>query len=141
MNFGSEISKETQDKENESVIKSKERKLDEETDAITKLEALHSVVTTNCSHIKLHHNIGYVQYAAAISVDAEGGTLYTSDWSAFQAAEGKVRKEFQGNVVDLSAFRLIFLVFTLSNENNFIQDHPSTILMLSQACSILSVVV
>ena len=51
-----------------------------------------------------------------ISVDVEGGTLYTSDWAAFLAAEAKVRDEFEGNVVDLGAFRLIFLVFTSSNE-------------------------
>ena len=60
----------------------------------------------------------YVQYAAAISVDVEGGTLYTSDWAAFLAAEGKVRDEFEGNVVDLGAFRP--MLFTSSNENNLI---------------------
>jgi hypothetical protein len=87
--------KETQDEENKSAIKAKERKLDEETDAIAKLSALHSVVTANWPYIKFHRNIGYVQYAAAISVDVEGGTLYTSDWAAFQAAEAKVREDRQ----------------------------------------------
>ena len=108
--------KATQDSENARAIKAKQRKLDDETDAIADLEALHVVVTTNWSHIKLHRNIGYVQYAAAISVDVEGGTLYTSDWAAFLAAEAKVRDEFEGNVVDLGAYRPIFLVFTSSNE-------------------------
>ena len=123
------------------MIKAKECKLDEETNAIAKLKALHSVVTTNWFHIKRYRNIGYIQYAAAILVDVEGGTVYTLDWSAFHAAEAKVRKEFKGNVVDLSVFRPTFLVFTSLNENNFIQDHPSSILMLSQKCSIMSVVV
>ncbi|KAM6490542.1 hypothetical protein JOM56_013885 [Amanita muscaria] len=38
-----------------------------------------------------------------ISVDVKGGTLYTSDWAAFLAAEAKVRDEFEGNVVDLGS--------------------------------------
>ena len=54
--------------------------------------------------IKLRRNIGHLQYAAAITVDTEGGTHYTSDWAAFLAAEEKVRDEFEGNVIDLGVF-------------------------------------
>jgi hypothetical protein len=130
--------KERQDAENARAIKAKQRQLGDETEAIADLEALHDDVTTSWSNIKLHRNIGHVQYAAAISVDVKGGTLYTSDWAAFLAAEAKVRDEFEGNVIDLGAFRLI--LFTSSNENNLIQD-PSTILKILQTCSILLVVV
>lgn len=95
--------KERQDAENARAIKAKQRQLDDETEAIADLEALHGDVTKYWSDIKLHRNIGHVQYAAAISVDVEGGTLYTSDWAAFLAAEAKVRDEFEGNVVDLGS--------------------------------------
>jgi len=111
--------------ENARAIKAKQRQLYDEMEAIADLEALHNDVTKFWSNIKLHRNIGHVQYAAAISVDVEGGTLYTSDWPAFLAAGAKVRDEFEGNVVDLGTFGLI--LFTLPNENNLIQD-PSTIL-------------
>jgi hypothetical protein len=105
---------EAQDAENAREIRGTRRKLDDENEAIVDLEALHDEVTKCWSNIKLHHNIGHVQYAVAITVD-EGGTLYTSDWAAFLAAEAKVKDQFEGNVVDLGAFRLIFLAFTLSN--------------------------
>ncbi|KAF9060746.1 hypothetical protein BDP27DRAFT_1491913 [Rhodocollybia butyracea] len=81
------------------VIKAKQRQL--ETEAISDLEALHEDVTKDWSNLKLHRNIGHIQYAEAILVDAEGGTLYTSDWAAFLAAEPKVRDEFEGYIVDL----------------------------------------
>ena len=76
-------------------------------EAIANLEALYDEVTKSWSDIEFHRNIGHVQYAAAITADVEGGTLYTSDWAAFLAAEAKVKDEFEGNVVDLGAFRLI----------------------------------
>ena len=66
--------------------------------------------------------------------------LYTSDWAAFLAAEAKVKNEFEGNVIDLGVFRLIFLIFTLSNENNLIQD-LSILLQNLRQCSTLWVVV
>ncbi|KAK2460790.1 hypothetical protein APHAL10511_007260 [Amanita phalloides] len=105
-----------QDTENARGIRANQRKLDDENDAIANLKALYDEVTKYWSDNKLHRNIGHVQYAAAITVDVEGGTLYTSDWAAFLATEAKVKGEFEGNVVDLGAFRLIFLVFTSSNE-------------------------
>jgi hypothetical protein len=111
--------KEVQDAENAREIRRTRRKLDDENEAIVDLEALHDEVTKYWSNIKLHRNIGHVQYAAAITVD-EGGIPYTSDWATFVAAEAKVKDQFEGNVIDLGAFRLIFLAFTSSNENNLI---------------------
>ena len=108
--------------ENAKEIRANRRKLEDESDAIADLESMYNEVTKYWSDIKLHRNIGHVQYAAAITVDVEGGTLYTSDWAAFLAAEVKVKNEFEGNVIDLGVFRLIFLIFTSSNENNLIQD-------------------
>lgn len=72
----------------------------------------------NWANLQLHYNIGYVQYAAPITVDAEGGTLYIWDWAAFLAAKTKVANEFEGSVVDLGTFRLTLLIFSASNANN-----------------------
>ncbi|KAI5989238.1 hypothetical protein EDC04DRAFT_2873071 [Pisolithus marmoratus] len=94
---------ERQDAANARAIAATQRKLANETEAIAVLQALHNNVTTYWSNIKLNRNIGHVQYAAAISVDVEGGTLYTSDWAAFLAAGPKVSDEFEGNVVDLGS--------------------------------------
>ena len=129
--------KERQDAENARAIKAKQRQLDDETEAIADLKALRDEVKNHWPDIKLHRNIGHVQHAAAISVDVEGGTHYTSDWAAFLVVEAKVKDEFEGNVVDLGVFRLV--LFTSSNKNDFIQD-PSTILKSLQTCSMLVVV-
>ncbi|WVO17507.1 hypothetical protein L204_105200 [Cryptococcus depauperatus] len=75
----------------------------EENEAAGNLEALYDEVAKYWSNIKLHRNIGYVQYAPAIKVDEEGGTRYTSDWAAFLVAEAKVKVVFEGNVVDLGS--------------------------------------
>ncbi|KAF8322350.1 uncharacterized protein EI90DRAFT_2977716 [Cantharellus anzutake] len=95
--------KERQDAEDAKAVRAKQRQLEDETEAIADLEAFHDEVTKFWANIKLHRNIGHVQYAAAISVDVGGGTLYTSDWAAFLAAEAKVSDEFEGNVVDLGS--------------------------------------
>ena len=75
--------------ENAKEICVNRRKLEDQNDAIADL--VYDEVTKCWSDIKLHR-IGHVQYAAAIKVDVEGGTLYTSDWAAFLAAEAKVKK-------------------------------------------------
>ncbi|KAG0695154.1 hypothetical protein DFH29DRAFT_880231 [Suillus ampliporus] len=85
--------KERQDTENTKVIRVKQCQLEEEIEAIADLGP--SITS------KLHHNIGHVQYAAAISVNIKGSTLYTLDWAAFSAAEVKVSDKFEGNIVDL----------------------------------------
>ncbi|KAH9988443.1 hypothetical protein BJV74DRAFT_878221 [Russula compacta] len=94
---------ERQDAEDAKAIRAKRRQLEDENEAIADLEAFYGEVMKNWSDISFHRNIGHVQYAAAITVDVEGGTLYTSDWPAFLAAEAKVKDKFEGNVVDLGS--------------------------------------
>ncbi|KDN33507.1 hypothetical protein RSAG8_13400, partial [Rhizoctonia solani AG-8 WAC10335] len=94
---------EKQDEEDAEGIRENRRKLEAEHKAIADLEALYDKVTKTWSDIKFHRNIGHVQYAAAIAVDVQGGTSYTSDWAAFLAAEVKVKNEFKGNVIDLGS--------------------------------------
>ncbi|KAF8463777.1 hypothetical protein DFH94DRAFT_857962 [Russula ochroleuca] len=94
---------ERQDAENAKEIRANRRKLEDGNEAIADLEAFYDEITKNWSDINLHRNIGHVQHAAAITVDVEGGTLYTSDWAAFLAAEAKVKDKFEGNVVDLGS--------------------------------------
>ena len=106
--------------ENVRAIKAKQRQLDNETKAIADLEALYDNIMRYWSNIKFYCNIGHIQYATAILVNVEGSILYTLDWAAFLATEVKVRDEFEGNIIDLGVFQLIF--FTSSNENYFIQD-------------------
>ncbi|KAJ7511799.1 hypothetical protein B0H11DRAFT_2371103 [Mycena galericulata] len=92
---------EIQDAENAREIRRTRHKLDEK-ESIAYLEGLYDEVIKDWSNIKLHRNIGHVQYAAAITVD-EGGTLYTADWAAFLVAEAKVKPQFEGNVVYLGS--------------------------------------
>lgn len=107
------------DNPDEAEIAANRRKLDDEKEAIRQLEALYDEVTKYWFDIKLHRDIGYVQHAEAIKVDVEGCTRYTSDWGAFLAAEAKVRDQFEGNVVNLGAFRS-FSFFASSSENSLI---------------------
>jgi len=89
----------------EEVVKAIEAKqwyLDRETKAVNDLSDFHLNVTRNWSHISLHRNIGYTQYAPAITVD-EGGSRFTSDWGVFVGAEAKVKDALMGNVA-LGAF-------------------------------------
>ncbi|KAI1794500.1 hypothetical protein LXA43DRAFT_107496 [Ganoderma leucocontextum] len=94
--------REGQDPESAKKMGRIRRKLEEENEAIADLEHLHGEVTKYWSNIKLHRNIGHVQYAPAIKVD-EGRTQYTADWAVFLAAEAKVKDVFEGNVVDLGS--------------------------------------
>jgi len=91
-------------KQDQEVIGANQRGLDDADKAIANLENLYNEVTKSWTDIRLHRNIGYVKYAAPITVDVEGGTRYTSDWAVFEATESKVKKEFEGNVVDLGSF-------------------------------------
>ncbi|KAH9053302.1 hypothetical protein EDB87DRAFT_1676842 [Lactarius vividus] len=83
--------KERQDAVNAKAILANRRGLEDEKEAIAYLEALY------WSNINLYRDIDHVQYAAPITVDVEGGTLYTSDWAASLATEAKVKDEFEGN--------------------------------------------
>ncbi|KAH9054792.1 hypothetical protein EDB87DRAFT_1767442 [Lactarius vividus] len=95
--------KERQDTENVKEILTNQRELEDENKAITDLETFYSDVTRYWSDINFHRNIGHIQYAAPITVDVEGGTLYTSDWAVFLADEAKVKDGFEGNIVDLGS--------------------------------------
>ncbi|KAI0309190.1 hypothetical protein OF83DRAFT_1186441 [Amylostereum chailletii] len=95
--------KESQDVENAKEIRATQHNLKEENETIVDLEAFDNEVKEHWSDINLHRNIGHVQYAAAITFDVEGGTLYTSDWAVFLAAEAKVKDVFEGNIVDLGS--------------------------------------
>lgn len=105
-------------------IEAKQWYLDRETKAVNDLSDFHLNATRNWSHISLHLNIGYTQYAPAITVDE--GSRFTSDWGVFVAAEAKVKDAFIGNFVFLGAF---YLVFTSKNEthslgaNHTLQQH------------------
>ncbi|KAF9071742.1 hypothetical protein BDP27DRAFT_1382371 [Rhodocollybia butyracea] len=85
---------------NAEEIKDRQIDLDRETKAVNDLLALYRDATTNWSHIGLHRNIGYTQFAPAITVD-KGGSRFTSDWGVFVAAEAKVKDAFEGNVVHI----------------------------------------
>lgn len=102
-------SKERQDAESARAIKAKQRRMDDETEAITDLEALHDEVTSMWSDIKLYRNIGQIQYAAAISVDVEGGTRYTSDWAAFLAAQPRLGMSLRVTLLISVCFDLSYL--------------------------------
>ncbi|EKM60139.1 uncharacterized protein PHACADRAFT_181981 [Phanerochaete carnosa HHB-10118-sp] len=87
--------KERQDADNAKGIRANRRNLEDVNEAIADLKAFYNKVMKHWSEINLHCNIGHVQYAASITIDIEGGTLYTSDWAAFLAAEAKVKDEFK----------------------------------------------
>ncbi|KAJ3773672.1 hypothetical protein FB446DRAFT_844598 [Lentinula raphanica] len=92
------------DPENSKAIRRTRRQLEEENEYVAELENLYNEIQENdWSQNRLSRNTGHVQYALAITVHSEGGTYYTSDWAAFLASEEKVKPQFQGNVVDLSA--------------------------------------
>ena len=108
---------EEQDPESTNEMEWHRGKLEDENKAIASLECLHGEATQYWSNIKLQRNIGHVEYAPKIEVD-EGCTQYTADWGVFLAAEAKVKNAFEGNVVDLGAFRFIFLAYPSSDEIN-----------------------
>jgi hypothetical protein len=101
------------------AIEIKQWSLDRETEADTKLLAFHADARLNWSQKNLHRNIGYTQFAPAITADVEGGTRFTSDWGVFAAAEGKVKDAFEGNVVYLGAFRLFLSRIHLIQRHSF----------------------
>ena len=95
------------------AIEIKQWSLDRETEAVNNLSAFHTDTKLNWSQKDHHRSIGYIQFAPAVTVDVQGGTLFTSDWGVFVAAEGKVKSAFEGNVVYLGVLRLLScLVFT-----------------------------
>lgn len=95
--------KENPDRDDERELRKTREKLLEQQEAIAELEVFYNEVKNQWSDIGLR-NIGHVRYAKAISIDVEGGTLYTEDWGAFEVDEAKVKPKFEGTVVDLGAF-------------------------------------
>jgi hypothetical protein len=83
-------------------------------------------------------NIGHVAWAPKISVDVEGHR-YTWDIGTFEVDAAKFKSHFKGNVVDLGAFCLVFLIITSSNKNNL--QEPSLLPGNSPRCSTLKVAV
>jgi hypothetical protein len=72
---------------------------------ISELEAFYKEIQGQWGDIT-NQNIGHVHWAPEISVEVEG-RRYTKDFGTFELDEAKFRDNFQGNVVDLSAFCLI----------------------------------
>jgi len=91
--------------------------LQEKREDIADLEEFHTEVTNNWANIELHRNIGHIVYAPAVRVDV-ADTRYTADWGVFEAAETKFKDRFEGNIVDLGAFRFSFLAFLSCDEAN-----------------------
>jgi hypothetical protein len=56
-------------------------------------------------------NIGHVDWAP--------GDRYTMDVGMFELDEARFKPNFKGNVVNLGAFCLIFLIITSSDKNDF----------------------
>lgn len=63
-------------------------------------------------------NIGHVDWAPKISVDVEGDR-YTMDVGTFELVEARFKPNFKGNVIDLGAFCLIFLIIASSDNIDF----------------------
>lgn len=104
------------------AIEKKQWSLDRETQAETTLWAFHADARLNWLQTNLHRNIGYTQFAPAITVNVEGGTRFTSDWGVFAATEGKVEDAFEGNVVYLMRFN-----FFVSYSPHTTSPHTATL--------------
>ena len=122
--------------QDEKAIGVRRKNLAQEKKDIGVLEAFYHDIDSQWGAIA-RRNIGRVDWAPEISVDV-GGRRYTKDIGTFEVDPVKFRDQFKGNVVDLGAFCLIFLIIT-SNKNN-IQD-PSLLPGNSPTCSALRVLV
>ena len=123
--------------EDEAAVKAKRKKLDKVMEDIGVLEDFYKKINSQWSDIT-RRNIGHVDWAPAISVDVEG-RHYTKDIGTFEVEESRFKAHFKGNVVDLGAFCLIFLIITLFNKNNL--QESSLLPSNSPTCSTLIVAV
>ena len=105
--------------EDEVAVEAKREKLAKVKKDIGVLEAFYKDASNQWGDIA-RRNIGHVDWAPQISVDVQG-RKYTKDIGTFEIDAAKFKAQFKGNVVDLGAFCLIFLIFTSSNKNN-LQD-------------------
>jgi hypothetical protein len=101
----------------EAAVKLKQTSLTKFKKDIGVLEAFYKELNAQWSDIG-RQNIGHVDWAPKISVDVEGDR-YTMDVGAFELDEARFKPNFKGNVIDLGAFCLIFLMITWSNKNDF----------------------
>ena len=99
--------------EDAKELRKTRQNLDEQKEAIASLETLYKDIKAQWGDIGLR-NIGHVHYSPPISVDLEDEG-YTEDWGTFEVDEAKFKAQFVGNVVDLGAFGLAFLLFTSSD--------------------------
>jgi hypothetical protein len=103
--------------EAEAAVEVKQTKLTQVKTDIGVLEAFYKELNAQWSDIG-RRNIGHVDWAPKISVDVEGDR-YTMDVGTFELDEARFKPNFKGNVVDLGAFCLIFLIITSSDKNDF----------------------
>jgi hypothetical protein len=99
--------------EEETAVETMRYKLAEVTKDIGILETFYKEINSQWGNITCR-SIGHVDWAPAISVDVEG-RQYTKDIGTFEVEATRFRAQFKGNVVDLGAFCLIFLIITSSN--------------------------
>jgi len=123
--------------EDKSAAKIKREKLAKVQKDIGLLEAFYKDVNSGWGDIACR-NIGHVAWAPPISVNVEGRG-YTRDIGTFEVDAVRFKAQFKGNVVDLGAFCLIFLLITLSNKNNL--QGPSLLPGNSPTCSMLTVAI
>jgi hypothetical protein len=90
------------------VILATEVKLTKVKNDISVLEAFSEELNSQWSDIG-RRNIGLDDWAPKISVDVNNGR-YTLDIGTFWFNEARSRPNFAGNIVDLGAFCLIFLI-------------------------------
>ena len=90
------------------ALEDKQAKLTKAKTDISALEAFHKELNSQWSDIG-HRNIGRVDWAPKISADVNNGR-YTLDIGTFELNEARFRPNFAGNIVDLGAFCLIFLI-------------------------------
>ncbi len=100
-------------KEDAKELRKTRQNLDEQKEAIASLETFYQDIMAQWGDIGLR-SIGHVHYSPPISVDIEGEG-YTEDWGTFEVDEAKFKAQFVGNVVDLGAFGLAFILFTSSD--------------------------
>jgi hypothetical protein len=103
--------------EDEAAVEAKREKLAKVKKDIGVLEAFYKDTNSQLGDI-VRRNIGHVDWAPRISVDIQG-RKYTKDIGTFEIDAARFKAQFKGNVVDLGAFCLIFLMITSSNKNNF----------------------
>ena len=89
-------------------------------EAIDDLEKFYTNVVKDWGNSECR-NIGHLLCSPSISFNT-GDEGFTKDWGTFELDEDRWKAQFRGNVLDLGAFRFMFLIFASSDEFNFIQE-------------------